>query len=264
MRPAAELLLLAELVGLVVLERHQRFEPVPEGVGVIQSGIDDIRAPLGQFGEHFAAAGQTTFHARPPDLIRMMVRAAREALAREHQAPQMIFTSRLAGSHPNVENAPELAVELRAFLAIMLALKLLATSPPDSRSRSWSIRGIGAFSDLASLEAASPFLRVLTEGNPVNLELKIVVRRRIESLLMPELLTDRDAILAFNEGIVSFRWGVHFRGERYRAVFGRWLDELWASIPDAHLLYSRGGLNQLPLDLVRRELEAAERVRDTA
>jgi len=28
MRPAAELLLLAELVGLVVLERHQLFEPV--------------------------------------------------------------------------------------------------------------------------------------------------------------------------------------------------------------------------------------------
>jgi hypothetical protein len=33
MRPAAELLLLAELVGLVVLERHQLLEPVHEKVG---------------------------------------------------------------------------------------------------------------------------------------------------------------------------------------------------------------------------------------
>jgi hypothetical protein len=33
MRPAAELLMLAELVALVVLERHQPFEPVHETVG---------------------------------------------------------------------------------------------------------------------------------------------------------------------------------------------------------------------------------------
>ena len=33
LRPAAELLLLAELVGLIVLERHQLFEPVHEAVG---------------------------------------------------------------------------------------------------------------------------------------------------------------------------------------------------------------------------------------
>ena len=33
MRPAVELLLLGELVGLVVLERHQLFEPVHATVG---------------------------------------------------------------------------------------------------------------------------------------------------------------------------------------------------------------------------------------
>jgi len=251
-------LLLAELVGLVVLERHQLFEPVHEGVGAIQSGIDDIRATLGSFGEHFAAAGQTTLYARPPEVLRAMARAAREALARDHQAPQIIYMSRLSGSHPNVENDPELATELRVFLETMVAFKLLPGSPPDSRTRSWSIRAIGAFSDLASQEAVLPLLRVLTEGNPLNLEVKMLVRPRVESLLMPELVTDRDAILAFNDGIASFRWAVLFRGEQYRAVFGRWLDHLWSSIPDSHLVYSRSGLNQKALDLLRKELEALE------
>ena len=45
MRPAAELLL-AELVGLVVLERHQLFEPVHENVGLCGCGtrMEEIHA----------------------------------------------------------------------------------------------------------------------------------------------------------------------------------------------------------------------------
>jgi hypothetical protein len=38
-RPAAELLLLAELVGLIILERHQIFEPV-------SSKVDEIGADV--------------------------------------------------------------------------------------------------------------------------------------------------------------------------------------------------------------------------
>ncbi len=44
MRPAAELLLLAELVGLVVLERHQLFEPVHENVGAMRTRVEEIHA----------------------------------------------------------------------------------------------------------------------------------------------------------------------------------------------------------------------------
>jgi hypothetical protein len=84
------------------------------------------------------------------------------------------------------------------------------------------------------------------------------VRPRVEPLLMPELVTDRDAILAFNDGTANLRWGVLFRGEQYRAIFGRWLDQLWSSIPDTKLLYSRAGFNQKAMDLVRKELEALE------
>ena len=45
-RPAAELLLLAELVGLVVLERHQLFEPVHETVGGTHSLVQEMHAMM--------------------------------------------------------------------------------------------------------------------------------------------------------------------------------------------------------------------------
>ncbi len=262
MRPAAELLLLAELVVLVVLERHQLFEPVHEKVEVIQTGVDEIRATLGAFGEHFASSGQTTFYARPPEIGRAMVRVAHEALTRDHKAPQIIYMSRLSGGHPNMENDPELADETQAFLEAMSAFRLLPGSPHDSLAHSWSIRAIGAFSDPASLDAALPMMRGLTEGSPLNVEAKIFSRHRVESLLMPEVVTDRDAVLAFNDGVAGFRWGLLFRGEQYRAVFGRWLDQLWSSIPDTHLVYSRNGFNQGAIDRIRKELAAIEESRN--
>lgn len=45
-RPAAELLLLGELVGLVVLERHQLFEPVSETVESTHAEVTALRAEL--------------------------------------------------------------------------------------------------------------------------------------------------------------------------------------------------------------------------
>jgi hypothetical protein len=48
MRPAAELLLLAELVGLVVLERHQLFEPVHQTVGNTHAEVMTLRHELSQ------------------------------------------------------------------------------------------------------------------------------------------------------------------------------------------------------------------------
>jgi ABC-type transport system involved in cytochrome c biogenesis permease subunit len=44
LRPSVELLLLAELVGLVVLERHQLFEPVQEKVTGIEARMADMQA----------------------------------------------------------------------------------------------------------------------------------------------------------------------------------------------------------------------------
>src|SRR5258708_28747589 len=48
LRPGVELLLLAELVGLVVLERHQLFEPVHENVGAVRMRVEEIHALITQ------------------------------------------------------------------------------------------------------------------------------------------------------------------------------------------------------------------------
>jgi hypothetical protein len=47
MQPAGELLLLDELVGLVVLERRQLFEPAHEKVTAMGADLTDVRPTLG-------------------------------------------------------------------------------------------------------------------------------------------------------------------------------------------------------------------------
>src|SRR5260370_37663668 len=60
MRPAAELLLLAELVGLVVLERHQLFEPVQETVGGIDKRVADLQVSLEALTKEMRSASEGT------------------------------------------------------------------------------------------------------------------------------------------------------------------------------------------------------------
>src|SRR5215472_14976011 len=72
LRPAGELLLLAELVGLIVLERHQLFEPVHERVAGIETKVgeiyeamtiarmQDLREVMSVVAERLAAPGQIT------------------------------------------------------------------------------------------------------------------------------------------------------------------------------------------------------------
>src|SRR5271168_5048435 len=119
MRPAAELLLLAELVGLVVLERHQLFEPVHEKIGGMEAQLAEVRETLATanlqkmgsaielMSESMKASGQTTLYASPPELLRGLARAAREALAREQPAPQIFYFTRLSGAVPDAKNDPE-------------------------------------------------------------------------------------------------------------------------------------------------------------
>jgi hypothetical protein len=68
------------------------------------------------------------------------------------------------------------------------------------------------------------------------MEIKIAVCPIAGSQFTPELLTDQDCVFTFNEAIASLRWGVNFHGQEYRSLIARWLDDLWASIPDTHLI----------------------------
>jgi hypothetical protein len=54
------LLFLAELVGLIVLERHQLFEPAHEQVGEIKPDKCDLRAMLMAVARQISTAGQVT------------------------------------------------------------------------------------------------------------------------------------------------------------------------------------------------------------
>ncbi|MGH7840924.1 MAG: hypothetical protein ACREQT_05315 [Candidatus Binataceae bacterium] len=75
--------------------------------------------------------------------------------------------------------------------------------------------------------------------------------------LSPQTITDRDVVIALDDETVVMHWGVVFHGLQYVTLFGQWFDELWTNLPDAHLLYSRRGLNQSAIDMVKKELEGA-------
>ena len=77
-------------------------------------------------------------------------------------------------------------------------------------------------------------------------------------MLSPAVMTDRDALMIFDDATAGLRWGVRFQGPQYLPLFERWFDDLWASIPDSYLIYSRNGFNQSAIDLIRKQLEAQE------
>jgi hypothetical protein len=69
-----------------------------------------------------------------------------------------------------------------------------------------------------------------------------------EAILTPNLVTDRDVVAALEDDSANNRWGVRFRSPQYVAVFARWFDELWASIPEAYLIQSRSGVDEKALE----------------
>ena len=77
-------------------------------------------------------------------------------------------------------------------------------------------------------------------------------------MLSPSLITDRDVVMTFDDATASFQWAFWFQGPQYLTPLVRWYDDLWASIPDSYLIYSRNGFNESAIDRIRQELEALE------
>jgi len=197
MRPAAELLLLAELVGLVVLERHQLFEPVHERV-------EDIYATLEELTQQIGALGQTTVYRNSRELIEGMTRTTRLALERDHEAPQTLRVARLLGHFLAVENDPEFAAQIQDWGKALADYGLSPGSRADARVRWWSTRSVYA----------------------LNSEIKFIARAKVEAVLSPALITDREVISAFDDVGAALRWGILFQGRQYVTLFSRWSDEL--------------------------------------
>jgi hypothetical protein len=257
MRPAAELLLLAELVGLVVLERHQLFEPVHDKVDAMHTSIGQIHAMM---TENIHTSGQVTACPSAPETLRAMSRVIREALARDQQAPKILRIARLSGRlrWSNDMEDPDLVAQWQEYLDAISAYWVTPGSAPDARGRRWLVRYIMAFSTGTNFDASVERLRGLYATKPSNIELKISVRPRIEAILSPGPITDRDVVMAFDDAAGSFHWAFLLQGAQYQALAERWFDDLWSSIPDVYLIYSRNGFNQGVIDRIRKELEIIE------
>ncbi len=95
---------------------------------------------------------------------------------------------------------------------------------------------------------------------PSNVELKFLLRPRIEAMLSPALMTDRDAVMTFDYATGGLSVGRSLSGSSiFDAIQERWFDDLWAAIPDNYLVYSHRGFRiQSAIDLIRKELEAQE------
>jgi hypothetical protein len=273
LRPAAELLLLAELVGLIVLERHQLFEPVHEQVSGMSTHIADIRdtlasanlpdmrAALGLLSDRIGAIGQVTLCGTAPEVVRAITRAGREAVARDHEAPQLLRIGALSG-RIFAERRWELAGQLHEMMDTMKRFLLAPDSPPDSPARRWSVRMIIAMATVESLDLwwKGPGKEIFA-GNPLNNEIKIISKLHAEAVLSPPLITDNEVVLTLDDANEVWNWGLLFQGRQYASFFARWFDDMWASIPDTQMICSHGKLNQTALDRIRKELEALEATR---
>ena len=135
LRPGVELLLLAELVGLVVLERHQLFEPVRENVGAMRTRVEEIHALI---SENTRSSGQVTACPSTTELFRTMARVLREALAREQGSPQILRGAWLAGRLRPPEE-PDLIIEFRGVARGRVGVPHHACQPP-ARTRPAVVR----------------------------------------------------------------------------------------------------------------------------
>ena len=259
--PAAELLLLGELVGLIVLERHQLFEPVHEKVGSLGHDMSRVLDSLGSITEKLDSSGQITTYANPRDLLTARVRLLREALMRNDEGPHILRQAFLSGRNL-IEDTREVGQAFKELREVIAEYQLLPDSPQDARSRRWSCRALYACATSEHFNRLLEFLRTIAlEPGSLNLEFKIIVRAQPEALLSPEI-TDRDVVLIYEDGVSSHRWGLVLQGRQYVTLVGRWFDDRWAATPDRYQIFGRGIINQKAIDLVRKELAAAEAARD--
>ena len=256
MRPAAEILLLAELVGLIVLERHQLFEPVQETVDEIKNDTAELRELLAGMAQQISASGQTTAYATSHELLRALTRLTREAFARDQETPQILRLARFAGEPTALISDPEYAGEFKAFNAALIEGMLSSRSPADAKSRWWSIRILGAVWNTRQFDfILESLVNDMFAAKPLNFEIKFLVQPgQSRNALLSPLITDREALLTFDDPAAMFRWGIRFQGRQYTLLFSRWFDEAWSQASDAHLVYSRDGLNQAAIDRIRLEL----------
>ncbi len=254
LRPAGELLLLAELVGLIILERHQLFEPVHSTVAKTEGHVLGMMQTLTGIAERLDLAGQATLCTGVSEVFRAMTRVWREAASHNLDTMRVLRTSLLSGAIMRLNDA-EVAADYHDAMQALAPYFLLPTSPGSSPARHWAVRALVAFADLGAFEAyRNDLLQPIVEQKPLNLDVKFIVWPELVTLLYPIIITDKDTLLTCHDLRSVTPFALLLRGEQYVSVFSHWYDELWASIPNTQLVYSRSGLDEKAIDRIRAQL----------
>jgi hypothetical protein len=256
LRPAGELLLLAELVGLIVLERHQLFEPVHNGVSEVKARVKDMEAGLSLVLDRLGTSGRITICANTPETTRAAARVFRAALARDYETPQILRISGLSGQliGGDTRESTDALSDLASFANFLIR----PDTAPDSRARRWSVRMLFG---VASKETFQVVLELFAPvfDRALNLEVKFFPCPKIEAILSPGTVTDREAILVYADQSAALRWGIVLEDQYSAALLARWFDDRWAAIPESHVIYSRNGLNQKAVERISRELQSVDK-----
>jgi len=252
MRPAAELLLLAELVGLIVLERHQLFEPVHDDVAEMKRRLALMDHTLSVLVERVDTSGRVAICATTPEVVRSLERITRAALAREYDGPQVLRASGLSGQLI-ARDSREGASEVADLMSAVAAYFIFPGSPPGSRGRRWSVRMLFAVAGEETFEAALKLFAPIIDQSVLNLELKLFTQAKIVSMLSPGTITDREAVLVFDDSVAALRWGLLVEDRESVALLARWFDEAWRAVPDSYLVYSRTGFHPEAVDRIRQD-----------
>jgi hypothetical protein len=232
---------------------------VHDKVGDIKADTSELRVMLGTVVQQLGASGQTTVYPTSHDLLRALTRITRESFARDQDTPQILRIARFAGEPQAIRADPEYEAEFQGFNDAIKEGLLSSGGRADSKTRWWSIRIMGAVWNIDHLNfILERLVGPIFERHPLNFELKFLVQSKIQHALLSPVITDREAMLTFDDVNAMFRWGILFQGRQYTMLFARWFDEVWTSIPDSHLVYSRGGLNESAIDLIKKELERSD------
>jgi len=258
LRETALLVILAEILAFVALERYQVFEPMHDAVGDLQARFSRFES----FREELSASGGVTIQASSHQYYVEITRALREALGADPGGPQILRFASLGLRWEGVISAGrEETEEARArleWLEASRAFNLGAGAAPKSPwARLWSVRYLFAVADWKDFEAIQlEPLRNIPEQAPRNATIKLIVHS-LGAALSPTIIGERDSFLKFEDPSSPLvHWSIRFRGAAPAALFTRWFDELW-QMPEAYTVYTRDGLSQQGLEQVRQRLAAA-------
>jgi len=274
LRQAAEVVILAEILGFIVIERFELFEPVHESILDLHGSIRAIEgrmAQLEQLGRSLAASGEVSPQPTTADMYRTAARALREALSSDPKGPQILRTARLVGRWRPPADQHYNPHDLEAVREFVSAVQAYEVAPGSASANPWthlwSKRVLLAVSDLASFEALSLRLpsgqasprrdfAIVSDEKVLNVTVKILVHSQAQAALSPLVIVgEREAVVSFEDPSLPYpHWGISFRGDRYASLFARWFDEIWQS-PDAFTVYSRDGAHPEELRKIRHQLE---------